>query len=282
MRSTSRRRRRARGAGAGGLRRGQDRPTLRARWRAAECGHGQRVRARRGVPLFVAYRRALPRFLRARDLVANGALGRMAAPATAMPGAAPPRRRGARWRRRRAPLASRGGARRRRAVPRYSAAARCDILDFILGPLEGARHREPTSRPPATGRRRRREIALAAAAPPGTAQWNIASAVRADEIVIAGERSTALSTFGNDLVVLRRGDSTEQFDSAIRRTSSSRSNPDHRRSTARPRRCDSTGISAARTSAVMDAVLLGYYGTRADGFWRAPEAWPGRRLSARS
>jgi hypothetical protein len=38
-------------------------------------------------------------------------------------------------------------------------------------------------------------------------------------------------------------------------------------------------VSAARTSAVIDEVLRGYYGARADGFWRDPERWPG--LAAR-
>ena len=41
--------------------------------------------------------------------------------------------------------------------------------------------------------------------------------------------------------------------------------------------CASTGVSAARTSAIIDTVLLDYYGTRDDGFWRAPESWPGNR-----
>ncbi len=47
-------------------------------------------------------------------------------------------------------------------------------------------------------------------------------------------------------------------------------------------RCESMGDSAARTSAVMDAVLLGYYGTRDDGFWRAPDSWPGRQAKLTS
>ena len=39
----------------------------------------------------------------------------------------------------------------------------------------------------------------------------------------------------------------------------------------------STGVSAARTPAIIDAALDGYYGTRDDGFWRTPEGWPGNR-----
>jgi hypothetical protein len=31
--------------------------------------------------------------------------------------------------------------------------------------------------------------------------------------------------------------------------------------------CPSTGETAARTSKVIDDVLEGFYGTRADGFW---------------
>jgi 1,5-anhydro-D-fructose reductase (1,5-anhydro-D-mannitol-forming) len=40
--------------------------------------------------------------------------------------------------------------------------------------------------------------------------------------------------------------------------------------------CLSTGVSAARTSEVMDRVLGNYYGSRDDGFWKHPERWPGR------
>jgi len=41
--------------------------------------------------------------------------------------------------------------------------------------------------------------------------------------------------------------------------------------------CPSSGRSAARTAAVMDAVLEGYYGGREDAFWERPAFWPGRR-----
>ena len=40
--------------------------------------------------------------------------------------------------------------------------------------------------------------------------------------------------------------------------------------------CPSTGESARRTSAVMDAVLADYYGGRNDAFWERSASWPGR------
>jgi 1,5-anhydro-D-fructose reductase (1,5-anhydro-D-mannitol-forming) len=38
-------------------------------------------------------------------------------------------------------------------------------------------------------------------------------------------------------------------------------------------KCPSTGISAARTSKVMDAALSSFYGGRDDEFWNRPETW---------
>ncbi len=43
-------------------------------------------------------------------------------------------------------------------------------------------------------------------------------------------------------------------------------------------RCPSTGASALRTSAVIDAVLNDYYGGRADAFWERSDTWPGNPL----
>jgi predicted dehydrogenase len=248
----------------------------------AECRRMVDAFAAAGVPLFVAYyRRALPRFLRARDLVADGALGRITGASYRYAG---PHHRD---------LEARvsGGALPWRLEAEQAGGGlfldlgchTLDILDFILGPLEEARG---TATNVATPQQLVEDgVAMTfrtAAGAPGTAQWNFASAVRADEIVIAGDGGELrLSTFGNEPVALRRGERTEQFELG---------NPPHIQQPMiqtivdqlRGRgRCDSTGFSAARTSAVIDAVLLGYYGTRADGFWRAPEAWPGRQSSAR-
>ena len=41
--------------------------------------------------------------------------------------------------------------------------------------------------------------------------------------------------------------------------------------------CRSTGQSAARTAAVMDAVTANYYGTRESGFWTRPRDSPARQ-----
>ena len=38
-----------------------------------------------------------------------------------------------------------------------------------------------------------------------------------------------------------------------------------------------TEVKSGPASAIIDTVLLDYYGTRDDGFWRAPESWPGNR-----
>jgi 1,5-anhydro-D-fructose reductase (1,5-anhydro-D-mannitol-forming) len=152
-----------------------------------------------------------------------------------------------------------------------------DILDFILGPLLDVRGLAANV---ATPHAVEDAVALTfrvASGALGTGQWSFASAERADEIVIAGDRAELrLSTFANDPVELRHGDRTDRFDLP---------NPPHVEQPMiqsivdelRGRgRCESTGASAARTSAIMDAVLLGYYGTRADGFWRDPGAWPRR------
>jgi len=37
--------------------------------------------------------------------------------------------------------------------------------------------------------------------------------------------------------------------------------------------CPSTGVSAARTSAVIDAALASFYDGRSDAFWERPATW---------
>jgi hypothetical protein len=112
----------------------------------------------------------------------------------------------------------------------------------------------------------------------GTARWNFAASERADEILIEGEDGELrMTTFGEDPIELRRASGTERF--AI-------GNPLHIQepmiatvvSALRGGGiCESTGVSAARTQAVMDAVLDGYYGGRDRAFWGDMGSWPGRR-----
>ena len=153
-----------------------------------------------------------------------------------------------------------------------------DMLDFILGPLEDVRgSASNVATPHLVEDGVAMTLSHRAAARCGAAQWSFASAERADEIVITGDRGELrLSTFGNEPVALRRG--------GERRIASILPNPPH---VQQPMiqtvvdhllgrgRCESMGVSAARTSAVIDTVLRSYYGTRDDGFWRAPEIWPG-------
>ncbi len=230
------------------------------------------------VPLFVAYyRRALPRFRKARDLVASGHLGRItgvtyrfAGPyhreveARVKDGSPPP------WR---FEAQHSGGG-----LLLDLGAHTLDILDFILGPLESVQGLAANI---ATPHLVEDAVAMSfrtAGGTPGTAHWSFASAERADQIIIAGERSELrLSTFGSEPVELRHDGRCEYFDLA---------NPPHIQQPLIQTivdelrgkgQCDSTARSAARTSAIIDTVLSGYYGTRADGFWRTPERWPGRR-----
>ena len=157
-----------------------------------------------------------------------------------------------------------------------------DILDFICGPLEEVRGAAANLGTPCAVEDTVALTFRTGGGALGTAQWLFAAAERADEIVISGERAELrLSTFGNEPVELRRGDGVDRFDLP---------NPPHIQQPMiqsivdelRGRgTCASTGVSAARTSAIIDTVLLDYYGTRDDGFWRAPESWPGNPRAAR-
>ena len=247
----------------------------------AECRRMIDAFAAAGVPLFVAYyRRALPRFLRARDLVVSGALGRVTGVSYRLAGP---------YHRDIQALARDGAALPWRVQAEHAGGGlfldlgchTLDMLDFILGPLEDV---QGSASNVATPHLVEDGVAMTfrtAGGAVGAAQWTFASDERADEIVISGDRGELrLSTFGNEPVALRRGGELESFDLP---------NPKH---VQQPMiqtvvdhllgrgHCQSMGVAAARTSAVIDAVLRDYYGTRDDGFWRFPESWPGRRAKA--
>jgi 1,5-anhydro-D-fructose reductase (1,5-anhydro-D-mannitol-forming) len=240
----------------------------------AECQRMVDAFSTAKVPLFVAYyRRALPRFLKARELVYLGQLGQVTGVSYRFAG---PHHRGLDakalpWR----VDAERAGGGHFLDMGCHT----LDVLDFILGPLgqvRGQAANVASPYPVEDAVVMRFGIDSGAL---GTAQWNFASATGADEIVISGDKAELrMSTFGDDPVVLHTPDGVERFDLP---------NPEHIQQPliktivdelSGNGRCESTGISASRTSAVMDAVLVGYYGTRDNGFWEKPSEWPGRRV----
>jgi predicted dehydrogenase len=240
---------------------------------AAECAQMVETFARARVPLFVAYyRRSLPRFVKAKSLIDQGALGtisgvscRFASDAhrNLNPALLP-------WRVR---AAEAGGG-----LLLDLGSHSLDILDFFFGPLKDVSGQAANLASPYDVED---NVVMQFRTPGGalgTASWNFASATREDLIMISGSEGTLhLSTFGNEPVVLEARTGTESFDLP---------NPRHIQQPliqtivdelAGRGTCPSSGSSAARTSAVMDRALESYYGSRDNGFWLRPESWPGRR-----
>lgn len=238
----------------------------------AECDTMIRAFAAARQKLHVAYyRRALPRFLRVRDLLAEGAVGRLTGityrfasppPANADPAA------GA-WRV--AAEAAGGG------LFLDLGSHVLDFLDFTTGPLQDVRGCAAH-----VGSRCEVEDAVAmtfrtAGGVPGNASWNFASLARDDTLEFFGPSGRiTLRFFSDEPVRLETARGAEWFDYP---------NPPH---VAQPLiqtvvddllgrgSCPSTGESARRTSVVMDRVLTEYYGGRDDAFWARPATWPGR------
>lgn len=224
-----------------------------------------------GLPLFVAYyRRGLPRFLKVRELVANGAVGKLtgvsyrcASPAHQRSGDLP-------WRLK----ASDSGGGLFMDIGCHT----LDIIDFIAAPLKSARGRAANV---ASNHAVEDTVILSfrlQSGGLGTASWNFASDQSEEIIVFSGtEGRIMISTFGQEPVKLERGGKTELFDLP---------NPVHIQQPLietivnqllNRGLCPSLGETALRTTRVMDAALNSYYGGREDAFWERPESWPGRR-----
>ena len=237
----------------------------------AECSRMNDAFDRAGLPLFVAYyRRALPKFLKAKEFLDTGRIGPLRdvncryawnRPAPE-PGSLP-------WR-----LVARdaGGG-----LFMDLGSHTLDILDFILGPLTEVAGS-------AANRGRAYDVEDFVSMQFGTsngvrgfAEWDFAAKDHEDRITFTGtDGQLVMSTFGAQSLDVVSGDTSEHFEFP---------EPEHIQQQLIHSvvaellgrgHCPSTGRSAARTSRVIDRVLNDYYGGRNDAFWERPETWPGR------
>ena len=237
-----------------------------------ECERMVRAFAAAKLPLFVAYyRRRLPRFLLVEEFLRQGALGRVTGISYRQ--AAPFHRGAAIWR----VDATVAGAGHFLDVGSHT----LDVLDYLFGPLGDVAGQAANL---GSNYDVEDTVALSfrtASGVPGAASWDFASAVAHDAVTITGtEAQLVFSVFGNDAIRLESADGVKTFE---------RPNPPH---VAQPLIqsivddllgrgvCPSTGVSACRTSRVMDAALSAYYGGREHAFWLDPAGWPGRRAVA--
>jgi predicted dehydrogenase len=226
------------------------------------------------VPLFVAYyRRALDRFLKAKEILDSGRLGAIRSVDVRYASDGQGRYAG------RADLPWRMQAEHAGGGLFFDLASHTlDVLDFLFGPLRDVSGEAKSGAAGDVEDRVSLRFSTLSGAQ-GSGSWNFSSTASEDRISIVGESgSLRLTTFG---------DAALELEESGRLTEFSLPNPRHIQqpliqlivdSLLGRGSCPSTGVSAARTSDVMDRAVLGYYGSRGDGFWKEPERWPGRRV----
>jgi 1,5-anhydro-D-fructose reductase (1,5-anhydro-D-mannitol-forming) len=227
--------------------------------------------AARNLPLFVGYyRRCLPRFVKAKEILDGGAMGTLIS----------------------AEYHFSDGSMRKRAQPvpwRYQAeisgagvfidigSHALDMLDFLVGPLLEARGSavniggqydvedrvEITFSTPENVR--------------GSASWSFCEDRSRDEFRIVGDRGEIRCAIrANEPVSLKYSNEREEVfdlpDPPHVHQPMVQLIVDELRNSGVERKSPSTGASALRTQEVMDRALETYYGGREDGFWR--REWP--------
>jgi predicted dehydrogenase len=234
-----------------------------------ECDRMVKAFEDANLPLFVAYyRRRLPCFLKVEELLKSGAIGRLTGVTYRL--AEPHHRRGGIWR----TDPALAGAGHFLDVGSHA----LDLLDYLLGPLQDV---AGTAANVASSYSAEDSVALGfrtGGGAMGSMVWNFASAVSDDSMRLSGtDGEITFTMFQSRPVRLENASGTQLFDLPY---------PPH---VAQPLiqtvvddllgrgECPSTGVSARRTSRIMDRVLDAYYGGREDGFWTRPETWPGRR-----
>jgi 1,5-anhydro-D-fructose reductase (1,5-anhydro-D-mannitol-forming) len=242
-----------------------------------ECATMIEAFERARLPLFVAYyRRMLPRFLKAKELIDTGQLGQVTS---------------CRYRFNRTPRADGPAAWRTNAELAGAGHALdtgshvLDLLDYLLGEfVEFGGSATTSSTAPGSVEDRVVMHFLTERGVVGSAEWNYAASEDAELLEIQGTQGR-LSTqvAGHSPLEFRRGEHVETFAIA---------DPPHVQQPliqsvvdellGQAGACPSTGPTAARTSKVFDAVLSRFYGGRDDDFWLRPQTWlpvpsPGQR-----
>lgn len=221
-----------------------------------------------GVPLFVAfYRRALPRFVRVREMLRQGELGQLTSVSYTL--ASPGQSTGELPWRLRAEDAGAGLF--------YDLGSHLlDLLDHLLGPLT-LKGGWAANRGGHYAVEDGVSLAFKANGLPGVAQWDFATSFHQDRLVVCGSKGRLeLSCFGFEPVAFHGPQGTRSWEDPV---------PQHVHQPLVQTmvdqlhgsgQCPSTGTSALRTMQLMDEVLAPYYGGRDDAFWLRPETWPGR------
>ena len=219
----------------------------------AECLRMVEAFRAAGVPLWVAYyRRALPRFLKVRELLADGVIGTVTSVHVQVTDRLASALDAGQWRF--DPAQSGGGL-------FLDLGSHCvDLLDFLLGPITDARGFAMN----AGGAYAAEDVTSAAfrfaSSIAGTGIWNFHADAKTDAIVFTGSAGTLRTpVFADADLVITRDGATQAV--SIR-------NPPHVHQPLiqtivdelRGReRCESTGESGARASWVMDRCLEGYH-----------------------
>jgi predicted dehydrogenase len=223
----------------------------------------------RGLKLFVAYyRRTLPVFARAKQLVDDGAIGTITG--ILHRHCSSTHRRSPGWR---VDAPESGGG-----IFLDLASHVFDALDYITGPFQDvhgvaanlASKQDVEDVVSVSWRSDRGAV--------GASLWNFASDVNEDRIELYGtDGKLAWSSFSSPILTLTKGKETTEFNEPYpahvhQPLVQTIVNELNGRGT-----CPSTGRSAHRTQVVMDACLAAYYGGRDDAFWERAQTWPGRR-----
>ncbi|MEO8481338.1 MAG: Gfo/Idh/MocA family oxidoreductase [Acidobacteriota bacterium] len=222
----------------------------------AECLDMVTAFERHGAPLWVAYyRRALPRFLKMRDLLRTGAIGRVTSVQVEVLDTLPHDGQTIGWR---VDPATAG------AGLFFDVGSHClDMLDFLVGPIDRiSGFAENTG-----GAYDAEDVTVAslrcATQIPGSGVWNFNTDRKQDSLIVRGtEGAIATSMFKDVDVVLSRGEASDVFH--VR-------NPPYVHQPLIQSivdellgrgRCESTGESGARASWALERCVAGYYSAR--------------------